>query len=77
LIAISVLLDALNAAKTIGAEGYRADALAAIAPRLSETLLGKALDAARAIHIIPRQAQAPAAIVRRAAGTLYEPEHGS
>ena len=44
-----MLREALEAARAIGDEWYRSQALAALAPHLTEPLLREALEAARAI----------------------------
>ncbi|MCS6881947.1 MAG: hypothetical protein NZU74_11490 [Chloroflexaceae bacterium] len=56
---------ALEVARAIDDEQYRAEALAALAPHLPEPLLGAALAAARAIEDAGRRAEALAALAPR------------
>ena len=56
------LSQALEAARAIGDEGSRAEALAALAPHLTPPLLGPALEAARAIGAVGSRAEALAAL---------------
>ncbi len=59
--------EALEAARAIGDEGSRSEALAALAPHLTEPLLGEALEAARAIGDEGDRSAALAALAPRLA----------